>query len=352
VFPMLAVGDALRAQEPGASVFYVGTARGMEAKLLPARGDDLELLDVAPLVGGGLRGFVRGAWRAATSLLPARALLRRRRPDAVLSVGGYAAGPVSIAAWSAGIPVAILEPNGVFGLANRLLAPFAARAYTGFGSPGQGMNRDKVRNLGVPLRSTFTRSPYRALAGRFHVLILGGSQGAAGLNQAAPEMMQIVQRAIPYATICHQTGRGKARDVERAYAALSLQPAPRVLEFVDDVARELAAADVVIQRAGASSLAELCVIGRPSILVPFPFAAGQHQLANARSVEAQGGARVVEQRDATSARLARELIDLARSPEAREGMARQSGHLGRPNAASDIATDLRALARSHQGRGR
>ncbi len=328
VFPMLAVGDALRAQDAAADVFYVGTARGLEARVVPARGDDLELLDVAPLVGGGATGFVRGAWRAATSLGPARALVRRRRPDAVLSVGGYAAGPVSLAAWSVGIPVAILEPNGVFGLANRLLAPIASRAYTGFGNSGRSFAREKVRDLGVPLRSTFERQKYRADAGRFHVLVLGGSQGAMALNEAMPEAFASVLREIPFATICHQTGRGKAAQVERAYAALPNRSAVRVLEFVDDVAKELASADVVVQRAGASSLAELCVVGRASILVPFPFAAGQHQLANARSVEAEGGARVVEQRDATSARLARELLDLGRSPVAREGMARQSAHLG------------------------
>ena len=131
VFPMLAVGDAVRAADPGARVFYVGTARGMEAKLLPARGDDLELLDVAPLRGGGALGFARGVVRAAMTLPEAHRLIARRRPDVVLGVGGYAAGPVALAARARGVPVALLEPNSVVGLSNKLLSPFRLPAKTG-----------------------------------------------------------------------------------------------------------------------------------------------------------------------------------------------------------------------------
>ena len=133
VFPMLAVGQALRAVAPSAEVFYVGTARGLEARVMPENGCDLELLDVAPLRGGGLGGFVRGGLKAVSSLEASRQLVKRRKPDVVLSVGGYAGGPVALAARMMGVPLAVLEPNSVLGLTNKLLAPFARRAYVAFG---------------------------------------------------------------------------------------------------------------------------------------------------------------------------------------------------------------------------
>jgi UDP-N-acetylglucosamine--N-acetylmuramyl-(pentapeptide) pyrophosphoryl-undecaprenol N-acetylglucosamine transferase len=327
----------VRALDRSASVFYVGTARGLEAKVLPARGDDLELLDVAPLRGGGVKGFLRGVYRAAATLPAARRLVRRRKPDVVLSVGGYAAGPIAIAARAMGVPLAILEPNGVLGLSNRLLAPFIHRAYTGFGDLDAKLDREKIRKFGVPLRSAFSRTPYSARADRFRVLVLGGSLGAAGLNAALPEAIAILRASIPFATILHQTGRGRAEATREDYRARGLDGVATVVEFIDDVAGALGDADVVIQRAGASSLAELCVVGRASVLVPFPFAADQHQLANARSLEAAGASRAIEQTEATAERLARELTDLARNPDGRTRMAERAASLGRPRAANDIA---------------
>jgi UDP-N-acetylglucosamine--N-acetylmuramyl-(pentapeptide) pyrophosphoryl-undecaprenol N-acetylglucosamine transferase len=258
---------------------------------------------------------------------------------------------VSIAARAMGVPVEMLEPNGVLGLSNRLLAPFAHRAYTGWGDLERRLGPKKARALGVPLRSAFRRAPYRPADDRFHVLVLGGSLGAAALNAAVPRAFEALRASVPHATLLHQAGRGKADAAREEYARLGLDSAVRVVEFIDDVALALADADVVIQRAGASSLAELCVVGRASILVPYPFAADQHQLANARSLEADGAARALEQREATPERLADELRELASSAETRSGMASRAAELGRPNAARDIASDLLSLAATRGGDG-
>lgn len=353
VFPMIAVGDAVRAADPGAEVFYVGTSRGMEARLLPDRGDDLELLEVAPLRGGGAKGFFKGAFRAAAALPDAVRLLRRRRPDVVLSVGGYAAGPVALAARTLGVPVTLLEPNSVLGLANRLLAPFAVRAYTAFPEVERWLRPSVVRREGVPLRRAFERAPYHPEPSRFRVLVLGGSQGAAALNDVMPEAFALLHARVPHATILHQSGRDRDLETLRRYAAAGVPDAAvRVSAFVDDVAIELVRADVVVQRAGASSLFELCAIGRPSVLVPFPFAADQHQLKNARSLEAAGAAVALPQDDASAPRLADELAGLAEDPSRRARMAERAAERGRPRAAAAIAADLLQLARSRRdGKG-
>ena len=345
VFPMLAVGDAVRASSPSASVFYVGTARGIETRVIPRAGEELELLDVAPLRGAGVRGFAQGAARALRVIPSAVALVRRRRPDVVFSVGGYAGGPIALAARLMGVPLAILEPNGVLGLTNRLLVPFANRAYTGFGDLHERLG-SRGRSLGVPLRGAFKRSPYQPVDGRARVLVLGGSLGAAALNRTVPEAFSRLLETVPYASIVHQTGRGNGRAVEGEYRSRGALESARVVEFIDDVASELASADVVIQRAGASSLAELCVVGRPSILVPFPFAADQHQLANARGLQRAGAAVALVQADATPERLASELRALAVDAPRRARMAVAAAGLGRPDAARDIAGELIELARA------
>jgi len=350
VFPMLAVGQALTAMDD-VEVFYVGTERGIEVRAVPEAGGDLELLPVLPLRGGGLRGFTRGAVQAARAIPLARRLVERRRPDVVLSVGGYAAGPVSLAARTLGIPVAILEPNSHLGLANRVMAPLAARAYTAFPEVERHFRPSVVLRAGVPLRRTFAPTEYTARRdGGLDVLVLGGSLGAKGLNDALPGAVAAAQASGCSIHVVHQTGRDRVAEVRASYAALGLESEATVLPFIDDVAAALASADVVIQRAGASSLAELCAVGRPAILVPYPFAADQHQLKNARSLEREGAAIALVQSDATAERVGGELLALAGDPERCERMARAARSLGRPSAARAIADDLLALARRRRGR--
>ncbi|WP_437625093.1 undecaprenyldiphospho-muramoylpentapeptide beta-N-acetylglucosaminyltransferase [Sorangium sp. So ce1151] len=353
VFPMIAVGDAVRATAPDARVVYVGTARGIEVRVMGERGDSLELLHVLPLRGGGLSGFVRGAARAGRVLPEARRLVERLDARVVLSLGGYAGGPVSLAARSLGVPVAILEPNSVLGLSNRLLSPLVDRAYVAFPEATRALRPSSVRLFGVPLRRAFARAPYAPREGKLSLLVLGGSQGALALNDIVPraiaQLAQGRERGVDL-DVVHQTGRDREAAVRSLYAELGLADRARVVPFIDDVAEALAAADVVIARAGASTLAELCAVGRPSILIPYPFAADDHQLKNAQSLERASAAVAIAQADATEARLAGEIARLAAAPALRARMADAAAALGTPDAAARVAADLLELARAPRHR--
>lgn len=345
VFPMIAVGDAIRALDPSARVVYCGTSRGIEARVIPEQGGELELLHVIPLRGGGVSGFVKGVSRAAGSLPEARAMVKRLRPDVVLSVGGYAAGPVSLAARFQGVPVTMLEPNSVLGLANRLLSPFAARAYVAFPEAERFLRPSVVRRSGVPLRRAFAPSSYTPQGDTLNVLVLGGSQGSQALNAAVPKAIALASHRAINVSVVHQTGRDREAEVRALYAELEIASVS-VVPFIDDVAAAIASADVIVERAGASSLAELCAVGRASILIPYPFAADDHQHKNALSLARQGAAVAVEQSQATPPRIADELVRLARDPERRVRMARAAGALGKPDAATFVARDLLNLARA------
>ncbi|MFO0759720.1 MAG: undecaprenyldiphospho-muramoylpentapeptide beta-N-acetylglucosaminyltransferase [Byssovorax sp.] len=351
VFPMVAVGEAIARLDPEVRVVYVGTARGIEGRVIGGIGGELMLMDVAPLRGGGVGGFVRGVTRAAGSIPEARALIKRVRPAIVLSVGGYAGGPISLAARLSGVPVAMLEPNSVLGLSNRLLTPFAERAYVAFPEVERFLRPSIVRRSGVPLRKAFAPISYEPQRDRLAVLVLGGSQGAQALNENVPRAVALAEKeGLPLAVI-HQTGRDREEAVRALYAELSVRSAS-VVPFIDDVAGALGAADVVIERAGASSLAELCAVGRPSILIPYPFAADDHQHKNAVSLEKAGAAVALAQTAATPERIAAELGRLARDPGRRARMAKAAAALGKPDAAMDVARDLldvvRARARARE----
>ncbi|WP_437652261.1 undecaprenyldiphospho-muramoylpentapeptide beta-N-acetylglucosaminyltransferase [Sorangium sp. So ce1182] len=353
VFPMIAVGDAVRAAALDARVVYVGTARGIEVRVMGERGDSLELLHVLPLRGGGLSGFVRGAARAGRVLPEARRLVERLDARVVLSLGGYAGGPVSLAARSLGVPVAILEPNSVLGLSNRLLSPLVDRAYVAFPEATRALRPSSVRLFGVPLRRAFARAPYAPREGKLSLLVLGGSLGALALNDIVPraiaQLAQGRERGVDL-DVVHQTGRDREAAVRSLYAELGLADRARVVPFIDDVAEALAAADVVIARAGASTLAELCAVGRPSILIPYPFAADDHQLKNAQSLERASAAVAIAQADATEARLAGEIARLAAAPALRARMADAAAALATPDAAARVAADLLELARAPRHR--
>lgn len=356
VFPMIAVADALRA-EADVRVVYVGTARGIESRVVPARGDELEMLDVLPIKGRGFIGALRGVLRAAGTLPQAISLLRKLGPKAVLTVGGYASGPIGLAAWLTRVPLGVLEPNQVAGLANRLLFPLASRVYVAFPDTGKKLRSRVVEWTGVPLRGSFAPTPYEPSAGAFRILVLGGSQGAQALNDAVPKAIAQIAMAMPELTVLHQAGRDRDEAVRRAYDERGLGGRATVVPFLDDVAGGLARADLVIERSGAGSLAELCAVGRASILIPFPFAADDHQRKNAEALAAAGAAVHVAQTDATPDRLASEIRALAGDAPRRIAMADAARAQGRPAAATTVARDLLSLggvtehvaARAHAG---
>lgn len=341
VFPGLAIAAALQ-QLVDVEIVFAGSPRGLESTVVPKHGYALELLDVEPMKGGGPSRAIRGALVAAKAMRHARTLVRRVKPLAALSVGGYAAGPAALACISQGVPVAILEPNSTLGFANRVLAPFAKRAYVAWSETARVFRGDKARLYGVPLRPGFEPRPYALRSGPKRVLVLGGSQGAQALNERIPLAMAQVA-AEGDVVVVHQTGRDREGPVREAYANGNVRGVT-VVPFLDDVADQMANADVIVARSGAVTVAEIASIGRASILVPFPHAADDHQAKNALALAELGGAVCVRQEAADVQRLAGELGTLLADDTRRLRMANAAREHGRPHAASDIARDLLGLA--------
>jgi UDP-N-acetylglucosamine--N-acetylmuramyl-(pentapeptide) pyrophosphoryl-undecaprenol N-acetylglucosamine transferase len=356
VFPGLAVAHALT-ELADVNIVFAGSNRGLESHIVPHHGYDLELLEVEPMKGGGPARAIRGALVAAKAMRHATGIVGRLRPSAVLSVGGYAAGPASLACVRAGVPLAVLEPNSTLGIANRLLAPFAKRAYVAWAETARHFRGDKARVYGVPLRPGFEPRPYLpdvegAVAHSTdapapirirRVLVLGGSQGATALNDRVPAAIARAVARVGEIHVVHQTGKDREADVRAAYERAGVGTST-VLSFVDDVAGEMTRADVIIARGGAVTVAEIAAIGRASVLVPFPHAADDHQAKIAMALADLGGAICIRQEAADDVRLGTELALLFEDEERRARMARTAREHGHPYAAQDVARDLLAFA--------
>lgn len=342
VFPGIAIAKELT-RLADVAIAFAGSPRGIEARVVPEHGYPLELLDVEPMKGGGPERAIRGALIAAKAMQKARGIVRRLRPAAVLSVGGYAAGPAALACVSQRVPLAILEPNSTLGLTNRLLAPFAKRAYIAWSETGRHFRGDKARLYGVPLRAGFAPLPYLAPTGPRRVLVLGGSQGAAALNETLPKVIARLRREHPALafTVTHQAGRDRDDAVRKAYGETR---GVEVVPFLADVAERMAHADLIVARAGAVTVAEISAIGRAAIFVPFPHAADDHQAKNALALSAIGGAVCIRQEAADENYLATEIAALLGDDARRSRMADAARAHGRPHAAEDIARDLLELA--------
>lgn len=345
LFPGIAVVEELRRRSPELEVLFVGTARGIEARVIPPMGYPLELIDVSPLKGRSAGELLRSLSRLPGAAAQAMRILRRAKPDLVIGVGGYASGPMLAAAAGRGIPTAVLEQNAHVGLTNRMLAPIVGRAYVTFPETAERFAESRVRVSGNPIRRAFVDAARRAHsdpagteARARRVLVLGGSQGSQALNQTVPEALAkagLAQRGIE---VVHQTGAAMREEVEARYRALGV-PA-QVVAFIDDVASAYASAAIVIARAGATTVAELCAMGRPAILIPYPFAANDHQRKNAETLERRGAAVCVPQDVLTPEGLADRVAALLDDPQARRTMGEAAQAFGRPDAAASIVDDL------------
>lgn len=337
VFPGLAVADALTSVAD-VECRFLGTAKGLESKVVTERGYPLELLSVSPMKGGGPVRAAKGALSVLGSMSSVVKLFRRHSPKVVVSIGGYSAGPAALGAIALGVPLVIVEPNAVSGFTHRVLAPFAKRAYVAWDEVAEKYGAKKSRVLGVPLRRGFAPKPYVAGPSR-RVLVLGGSLGAQALNERLPPALGRVQKEIGGLEVVHQTGKDRAPFVRGLYDRAGIANV-RCVPFVEDVAGEIAQSDLVIARAGAVSVAEIACLGRPSLLVPFPYAADDHQLKNALLYERRGACRVLVQERATVERLAADIKLVLVDDGLRERMARSAAKAGRPDAALEIACDL------------
>jgi len=338
LYPGLAVADALRARDPETVVVFVGTPRGLEGRLVPAAGYPLELLPILPLNAVGLVRAVRGVLALPRAFYRALGLLRRLRPRAVLGVGGYAGGPIVLLAALLRVRTVILEPNAKPGFTNRLLLPFVGRAACAYEETRRLFGAKGVVT-GNPVRAAFTAVASKEHRSPLSLLAFGGSQGSRRLNRGLVE-------AIPHLPdadrlrIVHQTGPAQRPEVSAAYAAAGR--AAEVVDFIDDMPKRFAEADLVLARSGATTCAELAAAGRAAVLVPFAEAADDHQRQNARALEAAGAALVIEEKDLTGEGLARLLSGLVESPARLEVMEKAARGLARPDAAARVADLLEA----------
>lgn len=354
VYPGITIAQAIRERKPGAEILFVGTREGLEADVVPREGFALETI---PLVGIPRRLSPRLAlaiWLAGKGFFAALRLVKRFRPDLVVGTGGYVCGPVVLAGLILGVPSAIQEQNAFPGLTNRLLGRLVRRVFLGYEEAARHFPRDKVMVTGNPIRAGILTADRAEAAARLGldpelttVLVVGASQGARSLNEA---LLTCLPRLLlqPRLQVLHIAGKRNYEAVREAMGHLNLPPAMAervsLVPYLHEMPAAYAVADLVVSRAGAISLAEMTARGLPLILVPFPYAAADHQLFNARALERKGAAKVILDRELNGERLLAEILSLLRDPTALARMRRASQACGRPEAARAIAAELMRLA--------
>jgi UDP-N-acetylglucosamine--N-acetylmuramyl-(pentapeptide) pyrophosphoryl-undecaprenol N-acetylglucosamine transferase len=350
VFPALAVAEELTAR--GWRVSFAGSPGGLEARLVPERGIAFHGLPARPLLGRGPLARMRALATLARSAVSAASLVRRLDAAVVLGTGGYVSAPAVVGGRLAGRPVLLLEPNARAGVANRWLSRWATAAAVGYQETARGL-KCPATVTGVPVRREFFAvPPISEDAGpgvAVHLLVLGGSQGARQLNRALPAAAALLAARMPELRILHQAGARNLDEARADYAAAGVAPVhAEVVAFLDDVAGAMAASQLLVCRAGAITVAEICAAGRAALLAPLAIAAG-HQVDNARLLETAGGAEVLTAADLEPEPLAARLGALLGDRQKLARMGRAARALARPDAAAAIAGRLEALA---AGRGR
>lgn len=342
IFPGLAVAAALRARS--VPVVWLGADGGMETRLVPQHGIAIETIAISGLRGKGIATLLRAPLRVLSAIRAAAEVLHRHRPRAVVSFGGFAAGPGGIASAIAGVPLLVHEQNRAPGMTNRVLAKFARRVLTGF--PDAFPRKETV--VGNPVRDAIAKiaSPRQRFEGRgeaLHLLVLGGSQGARALNEAVPQALRQLHGAG--IEVRHQCGEKMRDDASRAYEAAGVDAS--VEPFIADMAEAYAWADVVVCRAGALTLAEICAAGVASVLVPLPTAVDDHQTKNALYLVQRRAAVLLKQDGTLAERLAMELRNLLLDSGTRLFMAEAARSLAKLDAADRVADIVLDVAARH-----
>ncbi|WP_409525291.1 undecaprenyldiphospho-muramoylpentapeptide beta-N-acetylglucosaminyltransferase [Nitrincola sp. MINF-07-Sa-05] len=335
VFPALATADELKKQ--GVYVEWLGTAKGIEARVIPAAGITLNRIEVTGLRGKGRISLLLAPFRLCKALMQARRVLKKLNPDAVLGMGGFASGPGGLAAWMQGIPVLIHEQNAVAGMTNRALSRFATRVLQAF--PGAFANLSEADCIGNPVRGPILRlkAPEQRMKDRqgpVRLLVVGGSLGAQALNQLLPQALALMpEEKRP--KVWHQTGHNHLEHTLNAYKAAGVDA--EVVPFIERMDEAWGWADLVICRSGALTVSEIAIAGVAALFVPFPHAVDDHQTTNAAFLVDTGAARMIQQSELTAQKLAQQLEDLSQR-ELLLQMAIKARSLGRPDASSRLAS--------------
>ena len=338
VIPALAIARELR-ERYSAEIIFVGTSRGIETRLVPQAGFPLKLIEVGQLKNVSLARRLKTLFGVPTAVFACRGMFAEFKPDVVIGVGGYASGPGMMAAILMRIPTLAFEPNLVPGFANRMVARFVTGAAVHFEETKRFFRNACV--TGVPVRPEFFRIAERKFSSPGSLLVFGGSQGARVLNQtmidAIPQWKQLGIH------VRHQTGERDFERVDAAYKEAGFQA--EVSKFIDDMPSAFAAADLILCRSGASTVAEITAAAKPAVFVPFPRAADDHQLKNAEALEKAGAGRLIPESHLTSDRLASTVAELIRRPDTLAEMSTKARALAHPEASHEIAQMAFELSR-------
>jgi UDP-N-acetylglucosamine--N-acetylmuramyl-(pentapeptide) pyrophosphoryl-undecaprenol N-acetylglucosamine transferase len=336
IFPGIAIAQEFKRRDPETEILFIGTAKGLETKIVPREGFELELIEVSALKRVSLVQRIKSLLLLPKSFLAVRSLIQRIKPDVVIGVGGYASGPVVLIASLMGVPTLVAEQNALPGFTNRVLGRFVRAAAVTF-EEAKDYFGEKAEITGNPVRAEFFDVPPKETAGSddvIHIFITGGSQGARAINLAMIDALPLLVREKNNLSITHQTGEHDYDKVRANYLENGWKV--EVRPFIENMINEFAKADLVITRAGATTVAELAAAGKPALMIPFPFAADDHQRKNAEAVERAGAGRMILQAELTPERLAQELLWLVNDPQQLARMAEASKKLGYPGAAANV----------------
>lgn len=340
LFPGIALAEEITTRHHKNDVVFVGTDRGLEARVVPAAGYKLETIPSQGLKGMGALRLIKGLLMLPASFAASWRILRRYRPDVVVGVGGYSSGPVVLSAWFQRIPTAVQEQNALAGFTNRVLGKFVRAVFISFDEARKAFPNGKTHLIGNPIRRALMDNYLRSHQAheKFSILIFGGSLGAKGVNTRMIEALEHLKDLKGDLRIIHQTGKRDLEAVREGYAKAGFEA--DVVEFIDDMSKAYAQSELVICRAGATTLAELTVCKKASILIPFPFAADNHQEVNAQALVNSGAAVMFRESELTGERLAAEIRSLKGDPTRLKKMEKAAGLLGRPEAAKELADVL------------
>ena len=348
IYPGIAVAREILRRADGSEVRFVGTARGLENKLVPQAGFELSLINSTGLKNVGFVARARGLLVLPKSFVAARSLIRAFRPDVVIGAGGYVSGPVVLTAALLKVPTLVMESNALPGWTNRVLARFVDRAAVSFDEALPHF-RGKAVVTGNPVRREFFGIPARVRQpGQFSILVFGGSQGARAINEAMIAALPALGSLKDVLRLTHQTGEADFAKVSSGYADAGWGERAAVRKYIDNMVHAFAEVDLVICRAGATTTAELIAAGKASVMIPFPLAADDHQRKNAEALKAAGAGKMILQQDLSGARLAEEITTLAREPERITRMEQAARKLARGDAAVAVVDMVEELAGSGQ----
>jgi UDP-N-acetylglucosamine--N-acetylmuramyl-(pentapeptide) pyrophosphoryl-undecaprenol N-acetylglucosamine transferase len=348
LFPGIAVAEEFLKRDPQSQVIFIGTQRGIEHRLLGPLGYELREIDVEGLKGRGVKALIKGVYAIPNSMLQSRRILADFRPDVVIGVGGYASGPAVLTAYLMNIPTAIAEQNALAGNTNRILGKFVRKIFVTYEQSKNLFAAEKVTVTGNPVRAAIAAGLGQIKekkSGR-RILIFGGSQGAAAINKTVVAMLPLIQNMKDQISLVHQTGERDLAMAKQAYEQYGIKAA--VSSFIVDMVSAYQEADLIICRAGATSLAEITVAGKASILIPFPFAANDHQTLNAKAMAEAGAAAMIQESDLSAEKLYSVVENLLGDDQKLRDMEVKSKKLGRPDAAARIVDACLQLATKYK----